>query len=119
MATTDSSPSGNGTQPFLDGLRAAAQLLESIVADRGLLATVSEPDRRRLLDAVALVFHPDAVARRKLVKATVRIRKQERVARDESALADTGIRKLRRQPVFTSPNVFPPTEFEQRDVNDD
>jgi NAD(P)-dependent dehydrogenase (short-subunit alcohol dehydrogenase family) len=118
MSNTESTPPANGDQPFLARLRVAAELLESLVSDRGLLAAVPEKDRRRLLDAVALVFHPDAVARRKLVKATVRIRKQERVAREESTLADTGIRKLRRQPVFTSPNVFPPTEFEQRDVED-
>lgn len=119
MSTTHSPLSGDGDQPFLDRLRSASDLLESVVADRGLLAAVPEKDRRRLLDAVALVFHPDAVARRKLVKATVRLRKQERIAREESSLADTGIRKLRRQPVFTSPNVFPPSSFEQRVIEDD
>ena len=30
----------------------------------------------------------------------------------------TGIRTLRRQTVYTSPNVFPPEGFEQRDVDD-
>ena len=29
-------------------------------------------------------------------------------------LAETGIRVLREKPVFTTPNVFPPDEFEQR-----
>ena len=39
--------------------------------------------------------------------------------RDESVLAETGIRVLREKPVFTTPNVFPPAEFEQTDVDDD
>ena len=33
-------------------------------------------------------------------------------------LNQTGIRTLRRQAVYTSPNVFPPVPFEQREVDD-
>jgi NAD(P)-dependent dehydrogenase (short-subunit alcohol dehydrogenase family) len=121
MSTPDriASDADSGGAQFLERLRAAADLLESIVADRGLLARIPAEDRKRLLAAVGLVYHPDMVARRRLVKATVRLRKAEKTRRDEEALADTGIRKLRRQPVFTSPNVFPPTDFEQREVEDD
>jgi len=93
-----------------DRIRAAAELLESLVADRGLLALVAREDRRRLLDAAANVYHPDAKARRLLVKATVRERKRARIRKDEAVLAQTGIRTLRRQTVFTTPNVFPPSE---------
>ena len=42
-----------------------------------------------------------------------------KVRREEETLDATGIRTLRRQPVYTSPNVFPPPEFEQREVADD
>ena len=35
-----------------------------------------------------------------------------------SVLASTGIRELRRKPVFHSPNVFPPESFEPRDVHE-
>ena len=34
-------------------------------------------------------------------------------------LNDTGIRALRRRPVFTTPNVFPPEGFEPKDVHGD
>jgi NAD(P)-dependent dehydrogenase (short-subunit alcohol dehydrogenase family) len=92
-----------------DRVRAAAELLESFVADRGRLAFVPREDRRRLLDAAANVYHPDAKARRLLVKATVRERKRARIRKDEEVLARTGIRTLRRQTVFTTPNFFPPS----------
>ena len=38
----------------------------------------------------------------------------ERLQRDESLLAETGIRALRRAPVFTTPNIYPPPGFEQQ-----
>jgi hypothetical protein len=33
-------------------------------------------------------------------------------------LAETGIRRLRDQPVFTTPRLFAPADFEQQDVTD-
>ncbi|HEX6645238.1 MAG TPA: SDR family oxidoreductase [Gemmatimonadales bacterium] len=101
---------------FLARLEAATAVLEEIVADRGLLASVRAEDRKRLLDAAGHVYHPDPVQRRKLVKATVRQRKAARVAREERVLSETGIRRMRRQTVFTTPNVFPPSGFEANDV---
>ncbi len=102
---------------FTARLRDATELLESVIADRGLLAGIPAEDRRRLLDAVALVYHPDAAARRQLVKATVRQRKAERVSREERTRNGTGIRQLRKQTVFTTPNVFPPGGFLPRDIH--
>ncbi len=120
MSSSESTPpESGGDQAFLDRLRETTRLLEQIVADRGLLVHISAEDRRKFLDAVALVYHPDMNARRQMVRATIRRRKAEKIAKEENALADTGIRKLRRQPVFTTPNVFPPPEFLQRDVEDD
>ena len=100
-------------------LRAAAELLESIAGNRALLAGVSTEDRQRLLQAAGQVSRPDAVDRRRLVKASKRQRKAAKLQRAESVLADTGIRKLRKEPVFTTPNVFPPLEFEQQEVEGD
>ncbi|MGN6392374.1 MAG: SDR family oxidoreductase [Gemmatimonadales bacterium] len=97
---------------FLDELRAAVVVLERVVEDRTVLAHVPAADRRRLLQAAGHVYSPDAMSRRRLVRATARKRKAERVARDESVRERTGIRTLRRQPVFTSPNVFPPVSPE-------
>ena len=96
--------------------RAAAELLESIANDRALLADVPEEDRTRLLRLAGEVARPDAISRRRLADAQKQKRKTVKVQRAEQALADTGIRKLRRKPVFTTPNYFPPAGFEQRDV---
>jgi len=93
-------------------LRAAADLLEEIVADRAILAEIPEPDRNRLLQAAGKASRPDVIDRRRLLKVIKRNRKAERVHREESVLADTGIRRLRREPVFTSPNIFAPTADE-------
>lgn len=99
-------------------VRAAAELLESIADNRALLASVPEDDRNRLLQAAGQVSRPDAIGRRQLLKIIKRQRKAARVQRVESVLAATGIRTLRREPVFTSPNVFPPPGFEQCDLAD-
>lgn len=92
-------------------LRDATDLLEALAADRAPLAHVPEDERTRFLRAAGQVSRPDAIARRQLVTETKRRLKTERIAREESALAETGIRRLRAQPVFTTPNVFPPRDF--------
>jgi NAD(P)-dependent dehydrogenase (short-subunit alcohol dehydrogenase family) len=100
-------------------MQAAAELLESIAGNRELLAGVSEAERTRLLSAAGRISRPDAIARRQLVKATKRQRKASKSLRAENALNQTGIRKLRRQTVFTTPNVFPPTDFKQIEIEND
>jgi uncharacterized protein (DUF2132 family)/NAD(P)-dependent dehydrogenase (short-subunit alcohol dehydrogenase family) len=97
-------------------IHAATELLESIVSDRSLLTTVSEEDRIHLLQAAGRVSRPDAIDRRRLVQATRRQQRIKKADRAELLLTDTGIRKLRRATVFMTPNVFPPSDFEQRDV---
>src|SRR4051794_18274605 len=106
------------TPDFLARLRAATALLEEIVADRSLLAGIPPDDQRRLLQAAGHVYSPDAIARRGLVRATVRERKAPKLRREDQVLDATGIRTLRRQPVYTSPNVFPPAGLEQREESD-
>jgi NAD(P)-dependent dehydrogenase (short-subunit alcohol dehydrogenase family) len=93
---------------ILERLRAAAELLEAIATDRTLLAVLTSEERERLLRAVAAVYEPDRVARRRRLKAAERSRRTARTSRDDAALHQTGIRTLRRQPVFTTPNIFPP-----------
>ncbi|HEY5086024.1 MAG TPA: SDR family oxidoreductase [Gemmatimonadaceae bacterium] len=114
LVTANTKPS-----TLLDRLRAAADLLESIVDDRALLASVPEDDRTRLLKAAGRISRPDAADRRRLVQATKRDRKTAKAQRAESVLSNTGIRKLRRETVFMTPNVFPPPAFEQRDMESD
>jgi NAD(P)-dependent dehydrogenase (short-subunit alcohol dehydrogenase family) len=100
-------------------LKLATEVLESIVSDPLLLAALSVEERTRLLTAAGAVFNPDAVQRRRATKAAIRERKRNTVKQDEATLAETGIRKLRDKPVFTTPNVFPPRDFEQAEVDDD
>src|SRR5436190_14708256 len=94
-------------------IRAATELLEAVGENRALLAEVSEEERNRLLQAAGLVARPDARDRKRLWKAKQRKRKAERLQREETLLAQTGIREMRRRPVFTTPNVYPPSEIEQ------
>jgi NAD(P)-dependent dehydrogenase (short-subunit alcohol dehydrogenase family) len=100
-------------------LRDAIELLEAIASDRTVLEGVPAEDRQRLLQAVALVYSPDRSERRRMAKAAARDRKARRIEQDQVARADTGIRTLRRKPIFHTPNVFPPERFEQQDVEDE
>jgi NAD(P)-dependent dehydrogenase (short-subunit alcohol dehydrogenase family) len=100
----------------LERLREAIALLEAIASDRTVLEGVPAADRQRLLQAVARVYSPDRAERRRMAKAAARDRKAQRVKQDEVARAEAGIRTLRRKPIFHTPNVFPPENFEQQDV---
>jgi NAD(P)-dependent dehydrogenase (short-subunit alcohol dehydrogenase family) len=106
---------------LLARLRETIDLLESIAGDRTVLAGVPEEDRKRLLQAVANVYSPDRIERRRMSKVVARDRKAARVQSDQGVLHDTGIRALRRKPVFHTPNVFPAVSvadgFEPRDVH--
>ncbi len=84
-------------------LLAALSILREVAADRGLLAALDEETRKELMIAAGHVSRPDRNEIRKLLKA---LRKRERDterAADEAALDATGIRALRRAPVFPTP----------------
>ena len=100
-------------------LRAAVELLETAAANRTVLADLSEDERRRLVKAAGDIYCPDVGERRRFVKAKVKQRKAEKKLADDQKLHQTGIRELRRKPVFTTPNYFPPVEAEPQDVADD
>src|SRR5258706_13616676 len=89
-------------------LRAAIELLERVAGDWRLLDRLPAADRRRLHEVVALLYIPDPVLRRRGMKAEERARKAAGTQREEEALHKPGIRELRRKPVYTTPNVFPP-----------
>jgi NAD(P)-dependent dehydrogenase (short-subunit alcohol dehydrogenase family) len=100
-------------------LKAAAEILEKAAANRALLAGLPEKERMRLLKAAGEIYCPDVNARRRFVKARVRQRKAEKIQRDQSKLNKTGIRKLRREKIFTTPNLTPLIEFQQQEVEGD
>jgi NAD(P)-dependent dehydrogenase (short-subunit alcohol dehydrogenase family) len=91
----------------IERLRETIDLLEAIAADRSVLSGIPDEDRKRLLQAVANVYSPDRVERRRMSKVVAKQRKAARVRRDQDVLRETGIRTLRRKPVFHTPNVFP------------
>jgi NAD(P)-dependent dehydrogenase (short-subunit alcohol dehydrogenase family) len=112
----------NGGAPdsaaLLAQLKTTAELLEKVAGDRALLAQLSVEERTRLLTAAGEIYCPDLKERRRLVKARIKQRKAEKLQRDQSKLHETGIRKLRREKVFSTPNVFPPLNFVQHEVAD-
>ena len=101
---------------LLERLRAAAALLESVAADRQLLDQLPADDRQRLHQAVAQLYHPDPVARRIKLKAAEKARHANKIEAEETVLNQTGIRTLRRKPVFTTPNAFVPEGFLPHDI---
>jgi NAD(P)-dependent dehydrogenase (short-subunit alcohol dehydrogenase family) len=81
----------------------ALAILREAAADRALLAVLDEDERRALMIAAGHVSRPDRNEIRKLLKA---LRKRDRDAArraDEAVLDGTGIRALRRAPVFPTP----------------
>ena len=90
---------------LLARLHETIELLESIAADHTVLAGVPDEDRKRLLQAVANVYSPDRVERRRMSKVVARERKAARVRSDQGVLHETGIRSLRRKPVLPYADV--------------
>ena len=102
---------------LIEAARQASDLLERLDADRRLLAALPEEDRERLHRAVAQLYNPDPVARRQKQRAAERARTEAQIQRADAVLHQTGIRRLRRKPVFTTPNVFPPDKFRPQDIH--
>jgi NAD(P)-dependent dehydrogenase (short-subunit alcohol dehydrogenase family) len=100
---------------LVERVRNATALLEAIAADRRLLGALQEEDRVRLHQALSRAHHPEPRARRRQRKMEIRERHQDKVRKTETMLDSTGIRTLRRKPVFTTPNCFPPQAPGQHD----
>jgi len=109
---------GENSAALAARLKAATDALELAATDRALLAGLTTEERTRLLKAAGDIYCPDVSERRRLVKARVRQRKAEKLRRDQGLLGETGIRKLRRQKVFTTPNLPPPPDIEPHEVVD-
>ena len=97
----------------------AIELLESIAADGSLLDGVSDAERRRLLEAIAGIYSPDRIERRRMSRVLARNRKAARMRQVDGVRAATGIRALRGRPLFHSPNIQAPDGFEPHDIGPD
>ncbi len=100
-------------------LLSTTEFLQSIARSKASLSLLSVEERTAFLNAAGDVFCADPEERRLRVKAKRNQRRAEKLARDEALLDQTGIRTLRAKPVFTTPNVFPPEDFEQITVGEE
>jgi NAD(P)-dependent dehydrogenase (short-subunit alcohol dehydrogenase family) len=107
--------SGRPDHSFEGRVKAATELLETVAANRRMLDGLTAAEKTRFLRAVAQAHAPNRVQRRR-ASAAARFARAER---DEAVRGDTGIRELRKRPVVTTPNVFPPPAFEPEDQHDD
>jgi len=94
------------------------RVLQQVAASRDRIALLSAEEKIDFLNAVGDVWCADPEERRRQAKARKRERRAARVRTDESVLDETGIRMLRRQGVFTTPDVTAPPDFLQRDIDD-
>ena len=100
-------------------LRDLTQQLEALAANPDLLAGLTVPERARLVQAAGDVFCPDLDVRRQAAKVKARTRKQARDRVEQGKRAAAGIRTLRQQPVYLTPNVYPPASVPPDAVHDD
>jgi NAD(P)-dependent dehydrogenase (short-subunit alcohol dehydrogenase family) len=101
---------------LLDRLRATTLLLEQIAADFNVVDALPPAERERLFQAIARIHHPDHRERRQMRRAAARERRTTHTQENDAVLHATGIRALRRKPVFTAPPFFPPLGFAAQDV---
>jgi len=104
----DASPAASTPSITHEQVLAALAVLETVAADRRALDSIAPDERTRLHQAIAAVYHPEPKARRRKLKELERERNAEKIRKSEALLESTGIRELRRKPVFTTPNYFAP-----------
>jgi NAD(P)-dependent dehydrogenase (short-subunit alcohol dehydrogenase family) len=100
-----------GPQEMEARVNAAIETLQTLSQNRGLLSHLPLEERKRLLEAAGDIFCPDATTRRRMVKQRQRERRAIRIEGNQKVLRETGIRKLRSKPVFTTPNISAPKSF--------
>ncbi|PKM08952.1 MAG: oxidoreductase [Gammaproteobacteria bacterium HGW-Gammaproteobacteria-4] len=107
--TDNTAPPGDpGESDLRAQVSAALAVLERFAGDCTLLEQLPDAERQRLHRCVGQIYNPDPTQRRKQRKAAARERSKAQICSDDGVLHQTGIRELRRKPVFTTPNVFPP-----------
>ncbi len=81
------------------------EALEESIDDRALLAYLDQETMARLVRAAGQVSLPAKWEKRRIAKEKHRLRKLDRKLEDQAVLDETGIRALRRDPVFRTPEV--------------
>ncbi len=89
--------------PTANDIEECVHVLEALVEARGELAQVDQAVRQRLMLAAGRVSLPVRTELRLLTRALRRKTKRERKEQDQTQLERTGIRRLRREPVFITP----------------
>lgn len=97
----------------------AMAVLREVIAAPEMANELDADEKADFFNAAGDVFCPDPEIRRRRTKLLQQQRRNERTQRDDDVLGETGIRTLRSKPVFTTPDVFAPDDFEQSDVADD
>jgi NAD(P)-dependent dehydrogenase (short-subunit alcohol dehydrogenase family) len=87
----------------IDDVRRATALLEAVIGDRGLLASVPLEMRQALLIAAGRVSRPESFQEKRLVKALRKARRRREESEDRETRAATGIRAAREAAVFVAP----------------
>jgi len=100
-------------------VRAAVELLEQLGAELPSLAKLDEELRIRLVTAAGQLSRPDRYSRKALGKALARARVRARREADRAILDQTGIRALRREPVFRTPLPKPQWTALDAPIRDD
>ncbi len=91
------------TELDLDEVRRCTELLQKIVADRGVLASVPLEMRQALLIAAGQASRPASYQEKRLVKTLRRVRRLGEEAQDRESRAVTGIRQAREAAIFVAP----------------
>lgn len=89
--------------PLATRIQAATELLEECLQDRGLLAHVDTQTRERLLIAAGRLSRPDRHERKALAREQGKLDRSQQRDADEALLHQTGIRKMRENPIFLTP----------------
>jgi NAD(P)-dependent dehydrogenase (short-subunit alcohol dehydrogenase family) len=100
-------------------VRAAVELLEKLGGELPKLAELDEDLRIRLVTAAGQLSRPDRYSRKALGKALARQRFRARREADRAILDQTGIRALRREPVFRTPLPKPAWTALDAPIRDD
>lgn len=87
--------------------REAVTLLEELAADSRLLARLDDETRLRLVKASGPLARPDRYMRKALAKQLHRQKVRAVRSADQAVLDQTGIRSLRKEPVFRTPLPMP------------